>query len=124
MVVIYLAALAGGFGLEFDFNRLNELSETTPVLVDLKPTGLHYMEDLAAAGGIPAVMRELGSLLHLDCETITGETIGARLESWGKWVDRTVIRGIKDPIQPSGGLVMLFGNLAPGAALLNRSAAD
>jgi dihydroxy-acid dehydratase len=122
--VIHLAALAGRLGLEFDFNRLNELSETTPVLVDLKPTGLHYMEDLAAAGGIPAVMRELGSLLHLDCETITGETIGDRLESWGKWVDRTVIRGIKDPIQTTGGLVMLFGNLAPGGAVIKRSAAD
>ena len=122
--VIHLAALAGRLGLEFDFDRLNELSETTPVLVDLKPTGLHYMEDLAAAGGIPAVMRELGSLLHLDCETITGETIGDRLESWGKWVDRTVIRGIKDPIQTSGSLVMLFGNLAPGGAVIKRSAAD
>jgi dihydroxy-acid dehydratase len=122
--VIHLAALAGRLGLEFDFNRLNELSETTPVLVDLKPTGLHYMEDLAAAGGIPAVMRELRSLLHLDCETITGETIGDRLESWGEWVDRTVIRGIGDPIQSSGGLVMLFGNLAPGGAVIKRSAAD
>jgi dihydroxy-acid dehydratase len=122
--VIHLAAIAGRLGLEFDFNRLNELSETTPVLVDLKPTGLHYMEDLAAAGGIPAVMRELGSLLHLDCETITGETVRDRVESWGKWVDRTVIRGIKDPIQTAGGLVMLFGNLAPGGAVIKRSAAD
>ncbi len=122
--VIHLAAIAGRLGLEFDFNRLNELSETTPVLVDLKPTGLHYMEDLAAAGGIPAVMRELGGLMHLDCETITGETVGDRVKSWGKWVDRTVIRGIKDPIQITGGLVMLFGNLAPGGAVIKRSAAD
>jgi dihydroxy-acid dehydratase len=122
--VIHLAAIAGRLGLKFDFNRLNELSETTPVLVDLKPTGLHYMEDLAAAGGIPAVMRELGSLLHLDCETITGETVGDRVESWCKWVDRTVIRGIKDPLQTAGGLVMLFGNLAPGGAVIKRSAAD
>jgi dihydroxy-acid dehydratase len=122
--VIHLAAIAGRLGLKFDFNRLNELSETTPVLVDLKPTGLHYMEDLAAAGGIPAVMRELGSLLHLDCETITGETVGDRVESWCKWVDRTVIRGTKDPLQTAGGLVMLFGNLAPGGAVIKRSAAD
>jgi len=120
--VIHLAAIAGRLGLKFD--RLNELSETTPVLVDLKPTGLHYMEDLAAAGGIPAVMRELGGLMHLDCETITGETVGDRVESWGKWVDRTVIRGIKDPLQTTGGLVMLFGNLAPGGAVIKRSAAD
>jgi dihydroxy-acid dehydratase len=122
--VIHLAAIAGRLGLELDLNRLNELSETTPVLVDLKPTGLHYMEDLAAGGGIPAVMRELRDLLHLDCETVSGETVGNRIESWPKWVDRTVIRGTKDPIQPSGGLVMLFGNLAPGGAIIKRSAAD
>jgi dihydroxy-acid dehydratase len=122
--VIHLAAIAGRLGLEFDLKRLNDLSETTPVLVDLKPTGLHYMEDLAAAGGIPAVMRELGSLLHLDCETITGETVGDRIKSGGQWVDRTVVRGIKDPIQTIGGLVTLFGNLAPGGAVIKRSAAD
>jgi len=122
--VIHLAAIAGRLGLEFDFNRINQLSDTTPVLVDLKPTGLHYMEDLAAAGGIPAVMRELSGLLHLDCVTVTGETVGDRIESAGKWVDRTVIRGIKEPIQPTGALVMLFGNLAPGGAIIKRSAAD
>ncbi|MFZ0506327.1 MAG: dihydroxy-acid dehydratase, partial [Chthoniobacterales bacterium] len=122
--VIHLAAIAGRLGLEFDLRQINELSETTPVLVDLKPTGLHYMEDLAAAGGIPAVMRELSSLLHLDCETVTGETVGERIDSAGKWVDRTVIREIKGPIQATGGLVMLFGNLAPGGAVIKRSAAD
>jgi dihydroxy-acid dehydratase len=122
--VIHLTAIAGRLGVKLGLNRLNELSETTPVLVDLKPTGIHYMEDLAAAGGIPAVMRELRDLLHLDCETITGETVGDRIESWTKWVDRTVVRGIKDPIQPGGGLVMLFGNLAPGGAIIKRSAAD
>ena len=122
--VIHLTAIAGRLGVKLDLNRLNELSETTPVLVDLKPTGVHYMEDLAAAGGIPAVMRELRDLLHLDCKTITGETVGDRIESWTKWVDRTVIRGTKEPIQPGGGLVMLFGNLAPGGAIIKRSAAD
>ena len=122
--VIHLTAIAGRLGVKLGLNRLNELSETTPVLVDLKPTGVHYMEDLAAAGGIPAVMRELRDLLHLDCKTITGETIGDRIESWTKWVDRTVIRGTKEPIQPGGGLVMLFGNLAPGGAIIKRSAAD
>ena len=122
--VIHLAAIAGRLGLSLDFNRLNELSDATPVLVDLKPTGLHYMQDLAAAGGIPAVMRELRDLLNLDCETVTGETVADRIESWPKWVDRTVIREMKDPLQPAGGLVMLFGNLAPGGAVLKRSAAD
>jgi dihydroxy-acid dehydratase len=66
----------------------------------------------------------LSSLLHLDCETITGETVGDRVKSGGQWVDRTVVRGIKDPIQTTGGLVTLFGNLAPGGAVIKRSAAD
>jgi dihydroxy-acid dehydratase len=122
--VIHLAAIAGRVGLSFDLKRFDELSETTPVIVDLKPTGQHYMEDLAAAGGIPAVMRELRELLHLDCLTVTGETIGERLTRWSSWVDRTVIRSAGDPILPHGGLAVLFGNLAPGGAIIKRSAAD
>lgn len=122
--VIHLAAIAGRLGLAIDLKRINELSETTPVVVDLKPTGLHYMEDLAAAGGIPAIMREIRDRLHLDCKTVTGETVGERLEAWNRWVDRSVIHAIKDPIRPNGGLVILFGNLAPGGAIIKRSAAD
>ena len=122
--VIHLAAIAGRLGFAIDLKRLNELSESTPVIVDLKPTGLHYMDDLAAAGGIPAIMRELRDLLHLDCKTVTGETVGERLEAWNRWVDRSVIRAIKDPIRSNGGLVILFGNLAPGGAIIKRSAAD
>ena len=122
--VIHLAAIAGRLGLPFDLARLNELSETTPVLVDLKPTGSGYMEDLAAAGGIPAVMRELGDLLHLDCATVTGETVGERISAWDEWVDRGVIRPLEDPVQPRGGLVALFGSLAPNGAIIKRSAAD
>jgi dihydroxy-acid dehydratase len=112
--VIHLAAIAGRLGLPFDLKRLNEFSETTPVIVNFKPTGVHYMEDLAAAGGIPAVMRELRNLLHLNCITVTGETIGERLAAWNTWVDRSVIHSIDDPILPDGGLTILFGSLAPG----------
>ena len=78
--IIHLTAIAGRLGLTVDLGRLSELSDTTPVLVDLKPTGSGYMEDLHAAGGIPAVMRELRHLLHLDCLTVTGETIGDRID--------------------------------------------
>jgi dihydroxy-acid dehydratase len=122
--IIHLAAIAGRLGITLDLKKLNELSETTPVLVDLKPTGIHYMEDLAAAGGIPAVMRELKHLLHLDCLTVTGETIGQRIEVCDKWVDRGVIRAANEPLQPNGGLVALFGSLAPNDAIIKRSAAD
>ena len=97
---------------------------TTPVLVDLKPTGPHYMEDLFAAGGIGAVLRELQPLLHLDCLTVTGETLGERLAAPAGPVDRAVVKPLAEPLQPMGGLVALFGSLAPKGAIFKRSAAD
>jgi dihydroxy-acid dehydratase len=122
--LIHLTAIAGRLGLTIDLRRLNELSDTTPVLVDLKPTGAGYMEDLHAAGGIPAVMREMRHLLHLDCATVTGESIGDRIEAAPAWVDRAIVKPFDDPVRPTGGLVALFGNLAPRGAILKRSAAD
>src|SRR5438093_12324710 len=77
--IIHLTAIAGRVGVSVSLERLNELSDSTPVLVDLKPTGQHYMSDLHTAGGVGAVLRELKPLLHLDCLTVTGETLGARL---------------------------------------------
>jgi dihydroxy-acid dehydratase len=121
--VIHLTAIAGRLGIKVDLNRLNELSETTPVLVDLKPTGQHYMEDLYAAGGAPAILRELKPLLHLDCRTVTGETLGERLDAVS-WVDREVVHAATKPVRETGGLVALFGNLAPRGAILKRSAAN
>jgi dihydroxy-acid dehydratase len=122
--IIHLTAIAGRVGVPISLNRLNELSDSTPVLVDLKPTGQHYMSDLHAAGGVGAVLRELKPLLHLDCLTVTGETLGARLAAEPGWVDRAVVRPLDDPYQKQGGLVALFGSLAPGGAILKRSAAD
>jgi dihydroxy-acid dehydratase len=121
--IIHLTAIAGRLGIKIDLNRLNQLSDTTPVLVDLKPTGQFYMEDLYAAGGVPAILREIKHLLHLDCPTITGETLGDRLEAVS-WVDHAVVKPLADPVRDSGGLVALFGNLAPRGAILKRSAAD
>lgn len=121
--VIHLTAIAGRLGIKVDLHRLNALSETTPVLVDLKPTGQHYMEDLYAAGGAPAILRELKPLLHLDCRTVTGETLGDRLDAVD-WVDHAVVRPAAEPVRETGGLVALFGNLAPRGAILKRSAAD
>jgi dihydroxy-acid dehydratase len=123
--IVHLTAIAGRAGVKVDLRRLNELSDSTPVLVDLKPTGQHYMSDLYAAGGIGAVLRELKPLLNLDCMTVTGETLGERLaHEEGAWVDRAVVRPLAEPLEKVGGLVALFGSLAPNGAILKRSAAD
>jgi dihydroxy-acid dehydratase len=122
--IIHLTAIAGRAGVAVDLRRLNELSDSTPVLVDLKPTGQHYMSDLYAAGGLGAVLRELKPLLHLDCMTVAGITLGERLEREPRWVDRAVVKSLGEPLGQQGGLVALYGSLAPNGAILKRSAAD
>ena len=130
--IIHLTAIAGRAGIDVSLKRLNELSDTTPVLVNLKPVGNGYMEDFHAGGGMGVLLRELADLLHLDCMTVTGETLGERLagkvESAANfdsgWADRTIIAERGKPLEPEGGLVALYGNLAPRGAILKRSAAD
>jgi dihydroxy-acid dehydratase len=122
--VLHLTAIAGRAGVDVSLDGLNTLSDSTPVIVDLKPTGPHYMEDLFAAGGIGAVLRELKPLLHLDTITVTGESLGDRLAESDPYVDRGVVRSLKEPLQATGGLVALFGSLAPKGAILKRAAAD
>ncbi len=123
--VIHLTAIAGRAGVRVSLDQLNRLSETTPVLVNLKPVGQGYMEDFFAAGGMGALLRELKPLLNLDCMTVTGETLGS---GWPRappsGVDRSIIAACDQPFEPSGGLIALFGNLAPMGAILKRSAAD
>ena len=120
--LIHLTAIAGRRGVRVDLHRLNELSDTTPVLVDLKPTGEGYMEDFHAAGGMPALLWELRDLLHLDTRDVTGTTLEQRLCE-PAFVDRRYIRARDEPVSPVGGLVALFGSLAPRGAILKRSAA-
>jgi len=122
--IIHLTAIAGRLGIKVSLTRLNALSDETPVLVDLKPAGEHYMEDFFAAGSMSAVLHELKPLLHLDCLTITGETLGDRLAEAPGWVDRRIIHSLGQPLQAQGGLVALFGSLAPSGAILKRAAAS
>jgi len=122
--VIHLTAIAGRARVTVTLEQLNTLSDTTPVLVNLKPVGSGYMEDFFAAGGMGALLRELKPLLHLDCLTVTGETLGERLADAESYVDRTIIAAREAAFEPQGGLVALFGNLAPKGAILKRSAAD
>ncbi|TAN54598.1 MAG: dihydroxy-acid dehydratase [Betaproteobacteria bacterium] len=122
--IVHLVAIAGRVGVDIPLAKLNALSDATPVLVDLKPTGQHYMSDLNAAGGLGAVLRELKPLLNLECLTVAGETLGERLAREPAWVDRDVVRSLDAPLAREGGLVALFGSLAPNGAILKRSAAD
>jgi len=121
--IVHLAAIAGRLGLRVDLNELDQMGRETPVLLDLKPSGQHYMEDFHRAGGMPALLRALKPLLELDALTVTGRTIGQEIDASGAGFDQTVIRSLRDPIYPQGGFAVLRGNLAPGGAILKQSAA-
>jgi dihydroxy-acid dehydratase len=93
-------------------------------LVDLKPSGRHYMEDFHRAGGMATLLRELRPLLRLDALTVTGRTLGEEIERTGAGFPQDVVRPLGNPVYPEGGIAVLFGNLAPGGALIKQSAAD
>jgi dihydroxy-acid dehydratase len=122
--VIHLTAIAGRLGIPIDLARLDAIGRETPVLVDLKPSGRHYMEDLHRAGGLPTLLRELRSLLHLDALTVTGRTLGEEIDAAGASFPQDVVRPFARPLYPQGGIAVLRGNLAPGGAIIKQSAAD
>ena len=122
--IVHLAAMAGRLGIDIDLAGLDRLSRETPVLVDLKPSGQHYMEDFHKAGGMPALLRELRPLLHLDALTVSGRTLGEELDAAPAAFAQEVIRPFSSPIYPAGGLAVLRGNLAPGGAIIKQSAAN
>ncbi|MGO4155744.1 IlvD/Edd family dehydratase [Cupriavidus sp. YAF13] len=122
--IVHLTAIAGRLGIDIDLAGLDRMSRETPVLVDLKPSGQHYMEDFHAAGGMPALLRELRPLLHLDTLTVSGRTLGEELDAAPAPFAQDVIRPFDAPIYPVGGLAVLRGNLAPGGAIIKQSAAD
>lgn len=122
--IIHLTAIASRLGLRVDPQRLNSLSDDTPVLVDLKPTGEAYMEDFFYAGGVGAVLRRLAAKIKLDAKTVTGQTLGDLLPESDAWVDDAIIRPTDSPVRADGGLIALYGSLAPSGAILKRAAAD
>ena len=121
--VVHLLALAGRLGIDLPLELFDEISRRTPFLVNVKPSGEYLMEDFFAAGGVPAVMRELLPLLHRDALTVTGKTIGENVENASCHM-RDVIRAADQPLHPEGGTVVLFGNLAPDGAVLKQTAAS
>jgi len=122
--LVHLAAMAGRVGLDLDLDAFDRMGRETPVLIDLKPSGQHYMEDFHHAGGMPALLRELRPLLKLDALTITGKTLGENLDMAPAPFAQTVIRSVDNPIYPQGGIAVLRGNLAPAGAIIKQSAAD
>jgi dihydroxy-acid dehydratase len=121
--ILHLMALAQEAGVSFPLASLNDLSERTPHLCKISPAGQHRVEDLDLGGGIPAVMKELEGLLHLGCTTVTGRTLAHDLEK-ARVADPQVIRPLSQPYSPSGGLAVLFGNLAPEGAVVKKGAVD
>ena len=121
--IVHLTAMAGRLGIEIDMAQLDAMGAETPVLLDLKPSGQHYMEDFHKAGGLRTVLRELKPLLHLDALTVTGRTLGEELELAGPGFAQDVVRPFNRPIYPQGGIAVLKGNLAPGGAIIKQSAA-
>ena len=122
--IVHLAAIAGRVGLEIDLQALDRMGRDTPVLLDLKPSGQHYMEDFHKAGGMATLLRELKPLLRLGALTVTGRTLGEEIENAGPGFEQNVVRSVGNPIYPQGGIAVLHGNLAPGGAIIKQSAAD
>jgi len=121
--LIHLTAIAGRLGIAVDLDALDRMSRETPVLIDLKPSGAHYMDDLHRAGGLVALLRELKPLLHLDTLTVSGRTLGQVIEASPPPHAQDVVRPMNRPIYPRGGIAVLRGNLAPGGAVIKQSAA-
>ncbi|MGA2074152.1 MAG: IlvD/Edd family dehydratase [Terriglobia bacterium] len=121
--IIHLVAIAGRAGLELPLSRFQEISRTTPLLANVKPSGKYLMEDFSYAGGVPAVLKEIASQLRLEAATATGKTLGENI-SRAACFNREVIKPFNQPLYPEGGLVVLGGNLAPCGAVIKQSAAS
>nr|WP_240457669.1 IlvD/Edd family dehydratase [Halomonas socia] len=121
--LIHLTAIAGRLGIDIDLDQFDRMSRETPVLVNLKPSGEHYMEHLHHAGGLAALLREIHPLLHLDALTINGKTLGDNLVASPHILNQQVVRPRDNPIYAQGGMAVLRGNLAPRGAIIKQSAA-
>jgi len=122
---LHLPAVAHEAGLKIDLEIFNQISHKTPHLCNLSPGGPHHLQDLHRAGGIPALMNEMakGRLINTDCLTVTGKKVKENIQK-AAILDPEVIRPLTNPYHPTGGLVFLFGNLAPDGAVVKASAVD
>jgi dihydroxy-acid dehydratase len=118
---LHVPAIAAELGIEISLQDISSVNQSTPLLCNIAPNGLQSVVELDAAGGIPAVQRELASLLNLEVLTATGKSLGENLENAPQG-DPSVIRPFADPLDSEGGIVILEGNLAPQGAVVKRSA--
>ncbi len=121
--VIHLVAIAGRRSIPLPLSKFDELSRSTPFIVDVRPSGKYLMEDLYYAGGVPAVMKEILPLLHADSLTVTGKTVAENVGN-APCYNRDVIRTLERPLDDEGSLAVLSGNLAPHGAVIKTSAAS
>lgn len=121
--VIHLTAIAGRLGIRLEARDFDQISRRTPCLANVKPSGEHLMEDLFHAGGVPAVMNRITDLLHRDCMTVNGKTVGDNIAD-AQVQNDAVIRTRQNPLCAEGGLAMLHGNLAPDGAVIKQTAAS
>jgi dihydroxy-acid dehydratase len=121
--ILHLIAYAGRVGVDLPLQLFDDLCESTPWLVDLKPAGRFLMEDFFYAGGLPAVMAQIADLLHLDVVTVSGRTVGENIAG-AEIVNPDVIRPAADPLDAGGSLIVLHGSLCPDGAVMKITAAD
>ncbi|QQA41942.1 dihydroxy-acid dehydratase [Pelagovum pacificum] len=123
-VTIHLAAILGRAGVTLDLEELDEIGRKTPILCDLKPVGRLYMQDFHAAGGFPALLRELAEAGHFDADTTSadGRQWSEVLDDWPAWSDTTIIRKAADPVVEGSAIAVLRGSLVPGGAILKQAA--
>jgi L-arabonate dehydrase len=121
--IVHLVAIAGRAGVTLPLRRFDELSRSTPLLVNVRPSGKYLMEDFYYAGGLPAVLKAMLPLLHADAPTVNGKTLGENVAG-AHCHNADVIRSLDLPLASEGGTVILFGNLCPDGAVLKQSAAS
>jgi dihydroxy-acid dehydratase len=119
--IVHLLAIAGRLGIDLTLASFDAVSRTTPFLANVKPSGQFLMEEFSYAGGVPAVLKEISPLLHLDAMTATGKSLGENLKE-AACFNREVIRPLAEPLAKEGGVVVLHGNLAPLGAVIKQSA--
>lgn len=122
--IVHLSAMAGRLGLKIDLDEFDEIGRNTQVLVDLKPSGENYMDDMHKAGGTGPLLRELSTSLDLTAMTVNGKTLGENIDDLPPDFDQSIIRTKENPIAPSGGMAVLKGNLAPDRAVIKHVAAS